>query len=214
MGFSLGPTVNQWVLHEMRNRALSMRLRHVTSASSKQHIYHPLLSPYWISCHNRPVFKMMSRSVFANTTSISFVLLLLAVVFSPQHISDRLPPHLRDTHQSFQKYLSHALRSETSEDQNPNYQVRLFSRDPLILYVDNFLTPFEVDHLLKVRLVSRSTCNTCSIVRADQIYTTVKGATKSPKCFPKMIITSTMIGSHSYHSSNEMQSTLGSLAGP
>ncbi|PYI05625.1 hypothetical protein BO78DRAFT_271472, partial [Aspergillus sclerotiicarbonarius CBS 121057] len=32
----------------------------------------------------------------------------------------------------------------------PNYEVQIFSRDPLVLYITNFVTQSEIDHLLRI----------------------------------------------------------------
>ena len=39
-------------------------------------------------------------------------------------------------------------------DADPGYQVQIFSRDPLIIYIRNFVRSDEIAHLLDIRYVS------------------------------------------------------------
>lgn len=45
------------------------------------------------------------------------------------------------------------------EDQ---YEVHLFSRDPLVLYIHRFVSKDEIEHLLKIRLDCTELCSSCT----------------------------------------------------
>lgn len=51
----------------------------------------------------------------------------------------------------------HGPRSRKPEYQckHPNYKIRMVSRTPLVIYIENFITPEERDHLLRVTYVLR-----------------------------------------------------------
>lgn len=44
-----------------------------------------------------------------------------------------------------------------------DYRIQIFSRDPLIIYVRSFLSKDEIDHVLKLRFVSRKSKDNLSL---------------------------------------------------
>jgi hypothetical protein len=47
-----------------------------------------------------------------------------------------------------------SLNGSSNCRQDPGYSVHIFSREPLVLYIENFLTAEEREHLLEIRLVA------------------------------------------------------------
>lgn len=101
----------------------------------------------------------MSRNIPPRIASVSGLILLLAVLISPRQVLERLTSCLHNTHRYLQRQLFHILPEDDFglNSHNVTYKVRLFSRDPLILYIDDFLTPFEIHHILNARYVCRVT---------------------------------------------------------
>lgn len=71
------------------------------------------------------------------------------------------------------------------------YEVQVFSQDPLILYVHNFLNKYEITHLLKARYTfARSSPH--SVSQADKQYSYAVKENSSPPRYMEEILNSSM----------------------
>lgn len=94
-------------------------------------------------------------TMFVSTIVVVAIAVLVGVKSS---LLDRLPPSWYWTSSPG------SLNASSLGVDQTGYNVQIFSRDPLIIYIRSFLTKDEIDHVLKLRFVLCKAEDVCATI--------------------------------------------------
>lgn len=94
----------------------------------------------------------VSPTIYFSFAAVGLIIAVLGLLFPDFYDSNTGRVGLSLTiPKSIQKYLL----TPSHEDRH-QYRAQVFSRDPLVMYIHDFLTPEEIDYVLKYRYVTIS----------------------------------------------------------
>lgn len=91
----------------------------------------------------------LSSTLYFPFATVGFIIAVLGLLFPDIYDSTTGRVGLSLTiPKSIRKYLS-----KPSHEDHHQYRAQVFSRDPLVMYIHDFLTPEEIDYVLEYRYV-------------------------------------------------------------
>lgn len=91
----------------------------------------------------------LSSTLYFSFATVGLIIAVLGLLFPDIYDSTTGRVGLSlTTPKSIRKYLSNP-----SHEHHHQYRAQVFSRDPLVMYIHDFLTPEEIDYVLEYRYV-------------------------------------------------------------